>query len=254
LGFLAGDGRNPFMANMTWAHKMRVMRAIERLPARYVLVDLGAGSSYNTLDFFSLAPRGLVVSTPELPAIMNLMAFFKNWILRNIAREVNRNEPLKKIVLGARNQPMRAPAWTVEDLISRISDVSPEYGERIRGLCRGFQPRLVFNMVEHPDELELLKNVEQSLKKRLSLDVDFFGCLFRDPVARRVAGSGRPLLPSSTESVLAEGIVRLADRLIRLWASPISDSRLRLVRSTEKEYRGRCAAAGVNDSEPASGR
>lgn len=239
LGFLAGDGRNPFMANITYAHKMRLFRALKTLPARYILVDLGAGSSYNTLDFFGLSSRGLVVTTPELPAIMNLMVFFKNLMLRCIAREVNSSAPLKKIVERVRNQPMNGPAWNVDDLIGQIEEISPDAAGQVRTICSSFRPRLVLNLVEHPDELRILKNVEQSLEKRISLNVDFFGCLFRDPSIRKVVGTGKPLLSDMPDTVFGEGVIQLAGRLVRLWEKPISDSRKRLIRSTEKNYRNR---------------
>lgn len=74
--------------------------------------------------------------------------------------------------------------------------------------------------------------------KSLGLDVDFFGCLFRDPEARRTVGAGKPLLLQAPESILGEGVVQLADRLVRLWETPIPDSRQRLVRSAEKDYLG----------------
>ena len=69
LQFLAGDGMTPFMANIPYAQKIRLISRIIKLQAEYILLDLGAGTSFNTLDFFRLSRHGLVVTTPEYPAV-----------------------------------------------------------------------------------------------------------------------------------------------------------------------------------------
>lgn len=236
LGFLAGDGRNPFMANITHGHKMRLIRALKNLPARYVLLDLGAGSAYNTLDLFTISAAGLVVTTPEIPAVMNLMTFLKSLVLRTISREVGRQPALKRIVDGVRSQPARSPAATVEQLIAQIAAASPEAAARVRSVCARLRPRLVVNSVEHPDELSVLRPVEEKMRQRLSLEVEFFGCLFHDPVVRTAMRSGRPLLMERGDSLFARGVDQVADRLVRLWESPIPDSRERLLKSAAGSY------------------
>jgi flagellar biosynthesis protein FlhG len=54
LMFLPGDGLSPFMANIPYAQKIPLISHIVRRPAVYILLDLGAGRSCNTLDFFRL--------------------------------------------------------------------------------------------------------------------------------------------------------------------------------------------------------
>src|SRR5437773_6207756 len=82
LGFVPGDGRMPFMANITHHQKQSVIRAIRQVPARYILLDLSAGTSFNILDLFLISDNGVVVTTPEYPAIMKMLVFVKNLVLR----------------------------------------------------------------------------------------------------------------------------------------------------------------------------
>ena len=55
LHFIPGDGLTPFMANIPYVQKLRLISRIKKLPAEYVLLDLGAGTSFNTLDFFRMS-------------------------------------------------------------------------------------------------------------------------------------------------------------------------------------------------------
>ena len=68
LRFLPGDGRSPFMANIAHAQKKKILRGLKMLPAEYIILDLGSGSTYNTLDFFSLGQTGIMVTTPDHPS------------------------------------------------------------------------------------------------------------------------------------------------------------------------------------------
>ena len=80
FSFLPGDGKSPFMANIPYAQKLRLIREVKKIDARYILVDLGAGSTFNTLDFFGMANSGIIISTFEYSAIMNVLMFLKNFI------------------------------------------------------------------------------------------------------------------------------------------------------------------------------
>jgi len=44
LSFLPGDGKTPFMANIAYAQKVKLIYHIEKLRAEYIILDLGAGS------------------------------------------------------------------------------------------------------------------------------------------------------------------------------------------------------------------
>ena len=96
LKFLAGDARSPLMANLHTAQKNKLMNHLRKLDADYVLLDLGSGSAYNTLDFFAMSYNGLMVCTVEYTSLMNLLTFLKNLALRRIEMQLPRNTFLRK--------------------------------------------------------------------------------------------------------------------------------------------------------------
>jgi flagellar biosynthesis protein FlhG len=238
LRFLPGDGRTPLMASITHAQKSRLLRELRKLPARYLLLDLGAGSSLHTLDLFLMAPRGLVVTVPEMPAMMNAMAFLKNAVFRMISSEIGRREPLKKMVEASRSRPLEEQNLTMAELIGQIARVDAAAGSRLQQLCRQLTPRLIFNLGEEPDDLAVFAKMERSLRERLQLQTECFGFIYADPTARQAIRKGQPLLNWRRDSLAAQGIERIADRLVRLWDEPLPDSLERLLRDTRQHYRG----------------
>ena len=64
LRFIPGDAEIPGLANLSSGQKKKLIRRISSLDADYVIIDLGAGSSLNTLDFFLISRNGIMVSAP----------------------------------------------------------------------------------------------------------------------------------------------------------------------------------------------
>ena len=123
LTFVPGDGRTPFMANLSFGEKMKLLKEIIGLSADYVLMDLGAGSSYNTLDFFRVSPYGLVITSIEQPAMMNMLSFLKNAVYRIMDRSLKDRHLARQLfkeicidqTIGDKRQPIRHPSAEVKD-------------------------------------------------------------------------------------------------------------------------------------------
>ena len=66
LHLVCGGSELVGMANLSYMAKSKLLRHIKSLDADYILIDLGAGSAYNTLDLFTLSNNGIIVCTPAL--------------------------------------------------------------------------------------------------------------------------------------------------------------------------------------------
>ena len=75
-------------ANPNFAQKARLLRHLETLDADYILLDLGAGTSFNILDFFLFADHGILVVLPEPTAIENAYRFIKSAFYRRFKKVV----------------------------------------------------------------------------------------------------------------------------------------------------------------------
>ena len=80
------------IANLFYAQKIKLINAIKKLPFDYVLIDLGAGTHFNTLDFFLTSNKGVFVCTPEPTSIENAFRFIKAVYLRKIKQLIKRHD------------------------------------------------------------------------------------------------------------------------------------------------------------------
>ena len=88
------------MANPSYMQKMKVIRQIFSLHADHIFIDLGAGSSFNVLDFFIAAHEGLMVVMPTPTSIENAYHFLKAVYYRKL-RKVVRDLKAERLVDAA---------------------------------------------------------------------------------------------------------------------------------------------------------
>lgn len=239
FSFLPGDGKSPFMANIPYAQKLRIIREIKKIPAEYILVDLGAGSSFNTLDFFGMTNSGIIISTFEYSAIMNVLMFLKNFILRKMRHISRSNRPATALIDDLCRKSTTSKPLTSELVIEEMEKVDSQVAEEIRAFCRDCCPRFVFNMGENPEELKVLDNLHSTIKERLSLETEYIGFVFDDSHVKKSVKEKVPLLTYYDDCIAAEGIESVARRIVKYWNGPIENSIEKLMMATQKSYDSR---------------
>jgi len=224
LGFVPGDGRMPFMANIKYHEKTRLVKFLKALPARYVLLDLSAGTSFNTLDLFRVGASGIVVTTPEHPALMSTLVFVKTLLLRTIDESLRQDPDLKDLLAELHKQSVNDPVFTVEHFRNQLAETHPEAAEKLDAICKRVRPRFVYNMVESVKDAQVFSNIDATCAAVLSIECDHFGVVPYDPEVRQLMKQPGIFMLERPESTMAQTINRLALRVIKLWETPLDGS------------------------------
>ncbi len=224
LKFLAGDVRSPFLANMHHAQKMRLISNLKQLDCEYLILDLGSGSTYNTLDFFGMTHLGMIITTPEHTSTMNMLTFIKLLAFRVIERSMPKNTFLDEKMRHSFNRTVMEEFLTVRGLLDEISKIDRNVAERAEQSWIRYRPRIIFNKCNLPGELDILPSMANHFNQTLMLRGDFFGCLFTDTAVTRAFQERKTLKNVEPYSLVLEDINLLADRITRLWKQPIRNS------------------------------
>ncbi len=173
--FLISGARNRLDAsNLAYEQKMRMLRAILRLNYDYMLLDLGAGTSFNTIDFFTLVDSGIFVCCPEFTSVENLYRLIHSVCLRKI-RQILKVEHFQELAetVEARNQDatINRPGYFLDTL----KEIDPERGRMIEGALQAFQFRLVINQLRKQDHPEIGSLICKLVAKHLRLNIQWIG-------------------------------------------------------------------------------
>lgn len=236
LKYIPGDGRTPFMADISYAQRQILLGELKRIPARYVLLDLGSGSTFNTLNFYGIAHKGIIVTTSEVPSIMNFLAFLRNFMFYIILKAVSHNKEVLKILITAFRQPIKSKPLSVKSLLNKISDIDSNLAIKAHDLCRNYRPRIIVNMGDSFDELKVLRRIEDILKRRLSIEADYFGFIYYDDVVRRSVQNSKILFSRYPECIASKSIKHVARRITKIWDQPVENSLVRLFEDTKRKH------------------
>jgi flagellar biosynthesis protein FlhG len=248
LQFLPGDGRTPLTANLHAAQKAKLLRHLRALSADYLILDIGAGSSFTTLDCYGAAELGLMVTTPERPAIMGMLVFLKSYLYRTLENRLAANgcRGLKPLLKELMQLPMAEQPDSIEVLKGRISEASARAAEVTAAALAACRPRIVFNMGTSAEETALAATIAETLRESLGVEPDFFGFVFLDPNVREASRRRLPFLPHYPESAAASGLLKLAERVEKFWSRPVEGSAALMARHVFRE----AAAAAPEPAAP----
>ena len=236
LKFLPGDGKAAFMANMPYAQKVKLIREIKNIEADFILLDLGAGTSYNTLDYFTLANDGIVITTFEKPSIMNTLSFLKNFVFRIVLKEVKKNSMVAELLKEEYKKADVSDSLSIDFILKQIKEVDANLSLQIEDQCNALFPRIVFNKGDHPDDLVIAEHFEKAVDKILSLELCFFGFIFYDENVRKTTKKSKVLFEEFPESIASLGIKNIAKRIVKFNNQRIANSRELLNNDTLKKY------------------
>jgi flagellar biosynthesis protein FlhG len=201
-------------ANLRHAQKKKLIRHLQTLDADFVLLDLGAGSSFNVLDLFLAADRGVVVVLPEPTSIENAYRFIKAAFFRRLYRQAEALgvSDLLSEAMTAREGAPKTP-W---ELIARARERNPETAAKLEIELKGFRPHLVVNQARSRSDFDVGMQICAAWKKFFGLDMGFLGAIGHDDAVPRALKSFQPLLVNEPQSAAGAGMMRVVENLLAL--------------------------------------
>ena len=173
--FLISGARNKLdIANLAHEQKMKMLRAISRLDYDYILLDLGTGTSFNTIDFFTLSDSGIFICTPEPTSIENTYRLIRSVYVRKI-RQVLKIDRFRNLADEAEARNPDVIIHNPEYLLDTLKDIDPEEGRIIERILKAFQFKLVLNQVRRQDNPKIGVLICKIIEKHLGLKIQFMG-------------------------------------------------------------------------------
>lgn len=216
VSLIAGDAEIPGLANIQAAQKRMVLSRLSKLDADYLILDLGAGTSYNTLDFFLFARRGMVITTPTATSMVNAYLFLKNAVFRLIQNAMPRKGAGEKYIQGLRKRQEHSQRIYIPQLLTQLKDIDGEGYAAARDALERFRPRVVLNMLDDPKDADKAVRLRRSCQQYLDMDLEHLGIMYRDELQDIALGSGLPIVRYKPSSVLSQAVQRIAEKLTQL--------------------------------------
>ena len=198
------------MANPKHAQKQKLLRHLRMLDVTHVLVDLGAGTSFNTLDPFVAADERLLVVCPEPTSIENAYHFLKAGFFRSL-REVARGEHrevMEEVMATARRQGL-----SPREMVDLASRRSPEAGRAVRQCSREFAPKLIVNRCDTADDRRVGHEMVATARRHLGVVLHYVGALDMDAAVPLAVTRQQPVLHLFPGCAFSKSMLKVVERI-----------------------------------------
>ncbi|MDX1624750.1 MAG: P-loop NTPase, partial [Gemmatimonadota bacterium] len=219
LRYVAGSFDTVTAGDPLRQRKLELIRGLVGLEADVVVLDLPAGSSPATLDFYFLGDHKVVVTSPEPAAFHDAYGFLKNYLLRRILTELREREEVVLTVLEffRGDDPSKADDRTLTSMMDALRRRHPKAWPEVVSILREDVPLLILNRLHDPRERQYLDRFRAVVRKNLALQCGVLGTI---PEEKRVTRAVRDAKPFVLEHPRHE----IAKRFSR-WAARIADAR-----------------------------
>jgi flagellar biosynthesis protein FlhG len=220
LRLISGAQDSLNVANLPHAQKQKLLNRLRQIPADYLILDLGAGTSYNTLDFFLAADVGILVVLPEPTSVENAYRFIKSSFyrkLKNTEYSFDARAHVDSIMERKQELGVRTPA----DLIRTLEELHPELGAKVRKAMQALNFKLVVNQGRTETDSDIGFGIRNVCRKYFGLNVDYIGHLEYDSAVWQSVRRKRPLALEFPSSPLVPQIQKMVGHIVAEQADKI---------------------------------
>jgi flagellar biosynthesis protein FlhG len=200
-------------ANINYQQKVRVLNKLRSLDVDIVLIDLGAGTSHNIIDFFLISDVSLLAVVPEPTSIENGYRFIKSALYRRL-RGAATSPAVREIVDSALDQRNVYGIRTPLDLLAAVEKEDPAAVPRLRRELASFHPRFVVNQVRSPADIAVGHQLVTACARHLGVRASYAGYVHYDDVVWRAVRQRRLFAEKDPDSPPAQEVRRIARSLV----------------------------------------
>jgi flagellar biosynthesis protein FlhG len=200
-------------ANINYAQKTRILNRIRALDVDIVLIDLGAGTSFNILDFFLLADQAILTVVPEPTSIENGYRFIKSALFRKLRRAA-KGAHVQDIIEQAFDQKNPLGIKNPLDLLGAVEREDAGEAEVLRREISAFQPRFVVNQVRSPVDASVGHQLVLACARHLGVRATYAGYVDYDDAVWRCVRQRRLFSEVAPRCPAAQKVAQLARGLL----------------------------------------
>jgi flagellar biosynthesis protein FlhG len=215
IGLICGADDLLGAANPTYAQKIRLLNQIEELPAQYVLLDLGAGTSFNTLDFFNYSGGRIALFTSQATSLQNAYGFIKSALYRKLSRDFAKDDEILQLLFQGGEAGTGNNIHSIQDLLNHFQDANPQKHFRLTQALRDFHLFLVANMVRSQTDLKSPEIIRSVCRDFLNIQSEIMGHVPFDSGVETAISHMVPFPLHQKKSRAMTGLDQIALRLVK---------------------------------------
>lgn len=205
LDLVSGSGALLDIANLHHAKKQKLIRQATALDNEHVIIDIGAGSSFNSLDFFLLGHQSILVVVPTPSSLENVYHFLKAALFRKLTQSARR------LGLSLSTDPSAQLPW---QQIKKLRVTQPQAADALQAEIDRLQLYIIINQTRTAEERKLGSQIALACRHFFKINVEALGTIAFDERVHDSVQKMKPALQTEGESDFAMAIHSMTRSLL----------------------------------------
>ena len=208
LMLVPGTGDTLQSANMSFQEKRRLLKAVHQIDADIILIDVGAGTNYHSLDFFMTADLQTCITMPEPTSIMDFYRFIQ---LATIRKALSGFLSDSEVSRQLKNKNFQ----TIIDLFDLAEKIQTGSREKIQEDLKTFHPLLIINKASGESKLNTLK-LKKLVSKYLAIYLPELGEIPTDSAVSEAMLAYMPVCEYSPDAPASKALEKISNKLLQI--------------------------------------
>ncbi|HDH05157.1 MAG TPA: hypothetical protein ENH01_05505, partial [Nitrospirae bacterium] len=203
------------LANPKYSQKMRIFNQLKKIKADLILLDLGAGTSFTTIDFFLYAPNKIIVLSPIITSLQNAYGFIKSSLYRKISRIFNNDPQCLDLVKRGMDSGEIERIESIDELKSAVRSIGEEQYNKLSECLDEFRINLIVNNIKSGSETKIGRVLQSVANNYLSLAPEYLGHINFDPMLDKHINEMSAFLTNCSSGISGSCIYDIANKVIK---------------------------------------
>ncbi len=207
ISVIPGTGDSLFTANMPAATRSKLLRHIRLIKSDVVIIDIGAGTHFNTLDFFRSADIHICVTTGDPTAILDLYRFIKLAVIRNALSSFLSHDKVSRVIA-------KSDITSIQELLTIGAEYGDDKRQAILDSIGRFNPMIIFNQVDRAPKARF-NRLQSLLQTYLGVPrLELLGGIPEDEMLRKSVRSCHPVASMAPRAASSLALESICERLL----------------------------------------
>ncbi|MFH0924985.1 MAG: AAA family ATPase [bacterium] len=153
--------------------KDKYLESIKKIKSDIVVIDVGAGTYNNVIDFFIASDQGILVVGPEATSIENVYSFIKNCVYRKMLKACENNQKVADLIEHAKYPYHGKGIKTVNEFLALLNQEDKTATKICKRVLQNFRPILIVNFVREKNDIQVGYGIKKVVEKYLNIYIDF---------------------------------------------------------------------------------
>jgi len=215
LKLISGGDDILYLSNPKYSQKAKMLRHLNKLEADCILLDLGAGTSYNVLDFFIYSQGKILVVSPFPTSIQNAYGFVKTALYRRLSQLFSKNDRVTGLINKSIDPGSDGTINSVVELMAAVEEIDQESASIMSREIENFKIKLIVNMVRSEEDQRVGGIIKTVADKYLGIDVAVLSSVPFDLQVEKSIIQTNPLLLNENGNKATMSIYEIAFALLK---------------------------------------